>query len=323
MSIITLTTDFGLSDSYVAMMKGVILRINPEANIVDISHTIAPQNIEQAAFVLGTAYHYFPSQTIHLVVVDPGVGTDRLPVILKTPKMYFVAPDNGVLSYVIDDYPHQPVSNSRRVTLGPELKAFAITNSEYWLKPVSETFHGRDIFAPVAARLSLGMPAFSLGSALDTLATITIPRPFRRGEELIGYILHVDSFGNLITNLKLDSLAPLGQSVSIVAGDHTVHGLVRNYSEGDGPIALFGSSGYLEISLKNASVASSSQSQSRGRNKNSAVIEYLNCRCEDHSDEAISTSFRHCELPSYPKQSSMPLASVTMKDENPKPPFRG
>ena len=179
---ITLTTDFGLTDGYVAAMKGVIYSINPEATIVDICHNIQPQNIRQAAFVLSTAYSYFPSYTVHLVVVDPGVGTNRRAIILKTPKAHFVAPDNGVLSYVIDAYSPQPVPDSQRVKLGPESKAYAITKSEYWRKPVSNTFHGRDIFAPVAARLSLGMMASSLGDNVDTVTAFPIPHPDLRME---------------------------------------------------------------------------------------------------------------------------------------------
>jgi S-adenosyl-L-methionine hydrolase (adenosine-forming) len=254
-AVVTLTTDFGLSDAYVAIMKGVILRINPEADIVDICHNIQPQNIRQAAFVLGTAYNYFPAQTVHLVVVDPGVGTNRRPIILKTPKAYFVAPDNGVLSYILDNHVSQPVANSPRVTLGPDLKAYVITRSEYWLKPVSNTFHGRDIFAPVAARLSLGLMASSLGDSVDSITAFPIPRPYRQDGLLIGHVLHIDNFGNVITDIREDSLPSSGQSVTIIIGGYSIRGLSGNYDGGEGPLALFGSSGYLEIALKNASAA--------------------------------------------------------------------
>lgn len=242
-------------DAYAAIMKGVILHINPEAVIVDISHSIPPQDIREAAFILGTSYAYFPCQTVHLIVVDPGVGADRRPVILKTPEAYFVAPDNGVLSYILERYASQPIPDSRNVKIGPELKAYVITNSDYWLKPVSQTFHGRDIFAPVAARLSLGVPPSGLGEKIDTLTVFPVPHPFRRGETLIGHILHVDSFGNLITDIKADMLPTGGQSVNIVLGDYMIRGLVRNYFEKDSLLALIGSMGYLEISLQNSNAS--------------------------------------------------------------------
>jgi S-adenosyl-L-methionine hydrolase (adenosine-forming) len=252
---ITLTTDFGTADGYVSAMKGVIYSLNPEATVVDISHNIQSQNIRQAAFVLSTVHSYFPSYTIHLVVVDPGVGSNRRAVIVKTPKAHFVAPDNGVLSYIVDAYQPQPIPDSQRVKLSPELKAYAITRSEYWRKPVSNTFHGRDIFAPVAARLSLGLMASSLGDEIDTLTTFAIPRPYRQDEMLIGQILHIDNFGNLITSFQESFLQTNGQSTTIIIGDRSIHGIARTYSESSGPTALFGSSGYLEIAVANGYAA--------------------------------------------------------------------
>ncbi len=144
-AIITLTTDFGLTDAYVAAMKGVILSINPEAKLIDICHTIKPQNIAQAAFVLGTAYTFFPKKTIHLVVVDPGVGTERRAIILRTPSADFVAPDNGVLSYIIQQFIKGGlkglINNLQQVELEPGLEAVAITKPQFWRSPVSPTFH--------------------------------------------------------------------------------------------------------------------------------------------------------------------------------------
>jgi S-adenosylmethionine hydrolase len=252
---ITLTTDFGLSDGYVAAMKGVIYSLNPEATIVDISHQIQPQNIREAAFVLYTAYSYFPSYTVHLAVVDPGVGSNRRAIILKTPKAHFVAPDNGVLSYIIDAFSPQPLAGSQRVKVGPQMKAYAITRSEYWRKPVSTTFHGRDIFAPVAARLSLGLMASSLGDEIDTVIAFPIPHPSRREDAIIGHILHIDNFGNLITDVRKDNLPPVEESVTIETGVNVIRGIVSNYTEREGPLALFGSSGYLEISVAGGSAA--------------------------------------------------------------------
>jgi S-adenosylmethionine hydrolase len=252
---ITLTTDFGLTDGYIAAMKGVIYSINPEATIVDICHNIQPQNIREAAFVFSTAYSHFPSYAVHLVVVDPGVGTNRRAIILKTPKAHFVAPDNGVLSYVVDAFSPQPIPDSQRVKLGPDLQAYAITKSEYWRKPVSNTFHGRDIFAPVAARLSLGLIASSLGDKLDTITTFPIPHPSQNGDAIIGHVLHIDHFGNLITDIKESTLPTISQSITITVGDHRIQGLVRAYAEREGLIALFGSSGFLEISMPNTNAA--------------------------------------------------------------------
>jgi S-adenosyl-L-methionine hydrolase (adenosine-forming) len=254
-AVITLTTDFGLSDGYVAAIKGVILSINPEVTIVDICHNIQPQDIRQAAFVLSTAYGYFPSQTNHLVVVDPGVGTNRRPIILTTPRACFVGPDNGVLSYIIRDYSSQPLPDSQRVSPGPDLKAYVITKSEYWRKPVSNTFHGRDIFAPIAARLSLGMPAYSLGERVDTITTFAIPQPTSQENGIGGQILHSDNFGNLITNIKKDILPESVNSIKIIVSNHQIQGIVNNYSEGQDLMALIGSSGYLEISRKNGNAS--------------------------------------------------------------------
>jgi S-adenosylmethionine hydrolase len=254
-SIITLTTDFGLSDGYVAAMKGVIYSINPEATVVDVSHVVQPQNILQAAFILSTAYSYFPKYTVHLVIVDPGVGTDRRAIILKTPQAQFVAPDNGVLSYILDTYASQLLPDSTRVKLGPDLKAYAITRSEYWRHPVSKTFHGRDILAPVAARLSLGMPALSLGDNIDTVTALPLLRPKHEAHQITGHILHIDTYGNLITNFKESDLSGSAQSSNIIFKNCIIDGIRPVYAEGTGAFALFGSSGYLEIAMANSSAA--------------------------------------------------------------------
>lgn len=255
-SFITLTTDFGLADGYVAAVKGVIYSLNPEATIVDISHNIQPRNILQAAFVLSTAHSFFPLYTVHLVVVDPGVGTNRRAIILKTPRAQFVAPDNGVLSYIFDAYLLESVPDGRRVKLSPEVKAYAINKPEYWHQPVSNTFHGRDILATVAARLSLGMPAFSLGDNVDKVMAFPVPVPLRKEGAIIGHILHIDNFGNLITDIKESYLSTIGLSATIIVNKYTIEGFARTYSEGKGLVALFGSSGYLEIAVTNGDAAS-------------------------------------------------------------------
>lgn len=256
-AIITLTTDFGLSDAYVASIKGVVLGINPDTTLVDICHTIKPQNISQAAFVLAAAYHYFPKKTVHLVVVDPGVGTERRAIILRTPLACFVAPDNGVLSYIIQQSLIEPVASKGSLSIrgglkpGSDLEAVAITNPKFWRSPVSPTFHGRDIFAPVAALLSLGFPPIEFGEPLTSVEVLPLPRPYARPDgSLVGHVLHIDSFGNLITDIKSEDLSYKGQPVTIEVGGRLISGLSRTYAEGSGLVALIGSSDYLEVALK-------------------------------------------------------------------------
>jgi len=259
--VITLTTDFGTGDAYVASMKGVILTINPEAAIVDITHSVEPQNVLQAAFVLGSAHHYFPEGTIHVVVVDPGVGSERKAVILEAASAFFVAPDNGVLSYILDEVgtrparPSAPTSlNLEKRELGTGFEAIHITNPDFWRQPVSATFHGRDIFAPVAAHLSLGVPLSKFGDSTNRLNAYPIARPYQNAEgNLIGHILHIDGFGNLITDIRNSDL-PTGELV-IEIGNHRMRGLSQFYSQADGLLAIIGSSGHLEISLKNGNAA--------------------------------------------------------------------
>lgn len=268
--IITLTTDFGPSDVYVAAMKGVILSINPEANIVDISHTIEPQNILQAAFILNIAYRYFPKQTIHVAVVDPGVGSERRGIILKTPSALFVAPDNGILSYLIDELSSgivEPVgrdgilrgayTEERRaqgdnfsIAVKQGLEVAAITDPRFWRHPVSPVFHGRDIFAPVAAGLSLGISPYEFGEKITSLLVFPVPKPSPDSQgNLMGQVLYVDHFGSLITNVRSSDLG--GKSVSIEVGGRLIQGLTSYYAQGEELMAIVGSSGYLEISLKN------------------------------------------------------------------------
>jgi S-adenosylmethionine hydrolase len=260
-SVITLTTDFGLKDGYVAGLKGVILSINPEAIIVDITHLIAPQNILQAAFVLHTIYPYFPKGTIHVAVVDPGVGSNRRAILLRTESAYCIAPDNGVLSYII----YESCRGSYRLAgttsaalnfdgTNKTIQSVAITNSKYWLNTVSSTFHGRDIFAPVAAYLSLGLDYRVFGEPTNNINTISIPRPYVNASgDIIGQILNIDSFGNLITNIKNEDIAQ--KEVQIEVKGQMIEGLSQFYVEKQGLIALVGSSGHLEISLSNGNAA--------------------------------------------------------------------
>jgi S-adenosylmethionine hydrolase len=260
-AIITLTTDFGLHDSYVAAMKGVILSINPEASIVDICHQIEPQDITQAAFVINSTWKYFPKDAIHIVVVDPGVGSQRRAVILRNPNAYFVAPDNGVLSYIIEDAIIEKDAMTSGIEQGfslkrlpPGLEAFSIVNPEFQRHPVSRTFHGRDIFAPAAAHLSLGTPQQDFGESVDSLITFAVPLPLPGDSgELIGHIIYTDNFGNLVTDIKEEHI-PSG-NFNIEVGGQQIEGLSTSYIEGGDLLALIGSCGYLEISRKNGSAA--------------------------------------------------------------------
>lgn len=269
-SIITLTTDFGLADGYVAAMKGVILGINPEARLVDICHNIEPQSILQAAFVFSTAYTFFPKRTVHVVVVDPGVGTERRAIILKTPNAFFVAPDNGVLSYIIQQYLAEPPDEEAeyqqyisaaggrllKVALANEAEAVAITDNKYFRSPVSPTFHGRDIFAPVAAHLSLGVALEEFGERLTSLEMLLLHRPQKRADgSLVAHIIHIDNFGNLITDIKSDDLPGTGD-VTVEVGGRTISGVSGTYAERRELMALVGSSGSLEIALRDGSAQS-------------------------------------------------------------------
>ena len=259
-SVITLTTDFGADDAYVAIMKGVILSTNPEVNIVDITHSVEPQNVYQAAFILGYTYRYFPKKTVHVAVVDPGVGSERRGVILKTPSALFVAPDNGILSYVIDELSSSKGSVAQYspdqdlVTLGKGFEVVAITEPRFWRQPVSTTFHGRDIFAPVAATLTLDISPYELGEKITSLHVFPILKPLVDYQgNLIGHILHVDHFGNLITNIKKSDLP--GKDIPIEVAGRLIQGITDYYAEGEELMAIIGSSGYLEIALKNGSAA--------------------------------------------------------------------
>jgi S-adenosylmethionine hydrolase len=257
--IITLTTDFGYDDAYVAAVKGAILNINPEANIIDVSHSIKPQDVLQAAFILSAAYRYFPKQTVHLAIVDPGVGSDRRGVILKTLSAIFVAPDNGILSYIIDDLfaiegraLTQQGHDLKEIVFKKGVEAAAITDPRFWRHPVSPTFHGRDIFAPVAAGLSLGISPYEFGEKINSVRFLPVPKPLLDPDgNLVGQVLHVDRFGNLITNIRSNDLP--GKNVVTEVAGYRIQGISDYYAQKEGVMAVAGSSGYLEISLRDGS----------------------------------------------------------------------
>jgi S-adenosyl-L-methionine hydrolase (adenosine-forming) len=246
--IITLLTDFGLRDHFVAAMKGVILGLNPDLTLVDISHLVPPQDIHSGAFLLGQAYSCFPQGTIHLAVVDPAVGTARKVLAATADGNYFVAPDNGILSYVKKN--------------AADFSAYEVTADHYFHKPVSATFHGRDIFAPVAAWISRGIPLHQLGDELADPVLLKIPVPARVREGLIqAAVLAVDHYGNLITNLTLGHLPPFEPAqplpFKILAGKREITGFRKAYGEGQ-PEEVFiiqGSSEYIEISMRDGSAA--------------------------------------------------------------------
>jgi hypothetical protein len=237
--IITLTTDFGLRDPYVGVMKGVILSINPEARVIDISHQLKAGFISQASTLVQEAYPFFPEGTVHVVVVDPGVGGDRRPILIKTQNHLFVGPDNGIFWPVIRSHQHTEITH--------------LTKSRYFLSHVSHTFHGRDVFAPVAAHLSRGVDPMEMGPIIKDPVLFDFPAPQRRGDMLLGQVMRVDRFGNLITNIQRKQFERfLGSGrPAIKAGKLGVESLSKTYGEvlAGEALALIGSSDCLEIAV--------------------------------------------------------------------------
>lgn len=250
--IITLLTDFGASDYFVAAVKGVILTTNPTARIVDITHDIAPGDIEAAAFSLLAACSSFPSGTIHVAVVDPGVGSARRPILIRLREQFFVGPDNGTFSYVCE----------RQESLGISAEMFHLTREEYFRQPVSATFHGRDVFAPVAAALSTGVKPDRLGVSISDVVRLPSLRPTTsRDGNLLARIIHIDRFGNCVTNITQNDLTAkmIGAGARLRLKGKSVKSF-RNYfaEEAAGKSKLFGiwgSAGFLEIAAANDSAA--------------------------------------------------------------------
>lgn len=242
--ILTLTTDFGWSDHYVGAMKGVILSICPQAQIVDISHEVAPYETAEGAFTVSQAYPCFPKGTTHVVVVDPGVGTERRPILMEAVGHCFVAPDNGVLSMIYAQEKH---------------KVRLISNARYFREPVSHTFHGRDIFAPVAAHVAAGVPPSRMGKIIHDYLRPEFSKPRPTGKRSwAGQILKIDRFGNLITNFHEKEFPGLEQkSFSLAIGMAEIVRMARTYAEAKpGELfAIVGSSGYLEVSVNQGSAA--------------------------------------------------------------------
>jgi hypothetical protein len=240
--LITLTTDFGLRDGYVAAVKGVLLSIAPQAQLVDITHEAPPHDLVAAAFALASAAPFFPVGAVHLVVVDPGVGSERRMLAVRTARACYVAPDNGVLALALrQDRP---------------IEIVALTERRYWRAgEISHTFHGRDIMGPVAAHLANGVPLAALGKPASDLLALVLPAPVETREGgLAGVVIHVDRFGNLISNIPAGRLPPRAQ---VSLGKMTPQPLRRSYSEvaPGQPLALVGSHGYLEIAVREGSAS--------------------------------------------------------------------
>jgi hypothetical protein len=242
--ILTLTTDFGLADHFAGTMKGVILGICPAAQIVDISHGVTPFAIAEGAYLIAQAWRYFPKKTVHVVVVDPGVGTARRPILVEAGGHYFLGPDNGVLSMV---YLHE------------KSKVRHISNEKYFRHPVSRTFHGRDIFAPVGAHLAAGVAPSRIGKLMRDYLKPEFEKPHRAGKRTwIGRILKIDRFGNIVTNFHVSDFGDLEtRSFTLALGPREVTVLARSYAEcAAGELCLIlGSSGYYEVSLREGSAA--------------------------------------------------------------------
>jgi len=236
--IITLTTDFGINDHYVGSMKGVILGINDEAVITDITHELPKYDIFKAAYTLGSFYKYFPKETIHIVVVDPAVGSARKPIVIKSEHGTFIGPDNGVFSFVLE--------NSKNIDV------YEITNTDYMLSNVSSTFHGRDLFAPVAAHISLGIDINQMGEKVNSPVFLDINKPIINDNEIIGAVVYTDSFGNLITNIASYMLR---NPREICIGNFVIDTVAKSYQDVEKGklLAIIGSLGFLEISVNQGS----------------------------------------------------------------------
>jgi S-adenosylmethionine hydrolase len=240
--IITLTTDFGAKDWFVGTMKGVILGINPRAGIVDVTHEISPGDIRAGAFALAASYSYFPKDTVHVAVVDPGVGGGRKAIAVQTASYFFVGPDNGVLSFALA---REKIKSIHR-----------LENERFFLQPISQTFHGRDLFAPVAAHLSRGLPLQRLGPVHEDFVRLRWPKPRILPSGLEGEVVYVDRFGNVITNINNGTL-PSREGGHVFAGRKRlcpVKAFYQSVPRGQA-VAVSGSSGFLEIAINGGSAA--------------------------------------------------------------------
>jgi S-adenosylmethionine hydrolase len=246
MQIVTLLTDFGIEDTFIGVMKGVIYSIAPQVHIVDLTHAIRPQQVVQGSLALTEAVPYFPAGTVHVAVVDPGVGTERRALAAEIGGQYFVGPDNGLFTAVAD--------LARQA--GQPVRFYALDKPEFWLAKVSKSFHGRDIFAPVGAHLAAGKTLAQVGTLIDDPRRVEIPQPHQEGGQVIGQVMVVDHFGNLLTNLKPQHLSAGGR-VLISVAEAQIEGVVTTFGERQPGelIAMIDSSGVLQISVVNGNAA--------------------------------------------------------------------
>ncbi len=240
---ICLLTDFSLKDGYVGVLKGVISNIAPKASIIDLSHEIETYNILQAGFVLYQSYRYFPKGTIFVAVVDPGVGSERKPILINTEHYYFIGPDNGIFSLVLSEEKVEQIVH--------------LQNSKYFLNSVSSTFHGRDVFAPVAAHLSLGISCSSFGQKMEQCQKLHEFFPAIKKDRIFGRVLSIDRFGNMITNISKRFLEEIFSDLDFALSikGKNIRKIYSHYAEGKkGELfLLFGGSGFLEIAMNQGS----------------------------------------------------------------------
>ena len=254
----TFLTDFGSTDNYVGVVKGAILSIAPDARVVDLTHSVPPQDILRGAFLIGSAWQTFPFGTIHLAVVDPGVGTKRRPILLWGHGHYFIGPDNGLFTQVL--FPEFMQRQPGKKLFEPLTKALpsgfngAIPDKEeFWRRPTSTTFHARDVFGPIAAYLATGTPPWRFGTPLKSLVTLYTPAAERTRQSVNGYVLHIDTYGNIITNIRHKDLP--SDRVLVTIGKHTILGLNDTYGTARGLTTLISGEGLLEVALRNGSAA--------------------------------------------------------------------
>lgn len=250
MPTIAMMTDFGIKDGNVGVMKGVIWQICPEAQIADVSHTISPQDVREASLILARSAPYFPAGTVHLVVVDPGVGTARRPMAARMGQWFYVGPDNGIITLLME----------RAQTEQWQTEFVVLDNPEYWLPQVSHVFHGRDIFAPVAGHLAKGIGLVQLGSHINNPVLLDLPKPRRDSNGWQGEVIHVDHFGNISSNIRIEHLGEaMRQKDRIVVrvGGARIEGLVDTFGEGHAGelVGLVGSTGNLIVSVVNGNAA--------------------------------------------------------------------
>ena len=255
--IVTLLTDFGTSDAYVAAVKGALLSVNPKLNVVDLTHEVRNHDVASGAFLLAEAIPYFPKGTIHVAVVDPGVGTCRSPLLIVSPMGTYVGPDNGIFSVALDrlySVKKASITTEERLVLRDSVRAYPLNAPSFWRQPVSHTFHARDIFAPVAAYLSLGTPPDILGQPTGNFETLRLAEPKYYESVIRGEVIHVGRFGNLITNIPGDQV--VGRPIKIQVRGHSITGLSETYAYGRNTLmAVIGSSGFVEVAAWQASAA--------------------------------------------------------------------